>query len=522
MSQFLLLALHVEERQVWLVSLWILAVGIFAGLTILLAIWMIGAVLSRIPGINRVVTPRIIREVPLTIREGVLWPVFIIALCWVGYGLVTSFWLAPYDLMASLSRVGSVGEATTEYVIAAPDLNLPEPKPQTIDVSFDGNEIRRIMLDANGRVSVFTSLEDGVLSGAEFHVEPDETYTWNRGTDSYEQNIFHVNPFVDEHYSELYVRNETAGPVKLSVTTVTDLANPEMLTIPVAAISVILFFLIYVVQRSAMPRLSAVALSTARSEIMQPLFLILIAVGTFGLAVFIWLPYNTFGEDIKVYKDSGLTLIMVFGIVLAVWASSTSVSEEIEGRTALTVLSKPISRRSFLAGKFVGIAWTVALLFVILGVILLIGVAFKPVHDAKESAASDPTWQLCHFEVIHTIPGLVLAYMETLVLAALSVAISTRLTMLANFICCFAIYVLGHLTPLIVQSSVGKFELVQFVGELIATVFPNLDHFNIQAAVAAGVRVPYEYLGMTLLYCVIYSLIAMLLALVMFEDRDLA
>mgnify|MGYP001182713091 CR=1 FL=1 len=57
---------------------------------------------------------------------------------------------------------------------------------------------------------------------------------------------------------------------------------------------------------------------------------------------------------------------------------------------------------------------------------------------------------------------------------------------------------------------------------LIATLLPVLDHFNIQAAIAAGARVPSVYLAWALVYCVLYSSIAMLLALAMFEDRDLA
>jgi ABC-type transport system involved in multi-copper enzyme maturation permease subunit len=124
--------------------------------------------------------------------------------------------------------------------------------------------------------------------------------------------------------------------------------------------------------------------------------------------------------------------------------------------------------------------------------------------------------------MLGVVPGLVLALMETGVLAAISVAISTRLPMLANFIICFSIYVLGHLTPLVVQSSVGMFEAVRFVAELTATVLPNLEHFNIQAAVAAGVAVPGNYLAWALLYSLIYGVIALLLALVLFEDRDLA
>ncbi len=121
-----------------------------------------------------------------------------------------------------------------------------------------------------------------------------------------------------------------------------------------------------------------------------------------------------------------------------------------------------------------------------------------------------------------TVPGLILGFMETLVLAGLSVAISTRLPLLANFVICFTIYVLGHLTPLIVQVTDERFEIVKFFGQLIATIFPNLESFDLQAAVAAGIAVPMEYLGWSLLYCFLFSLIAMLLALLMFEDRDLA
>ena len=227
-------------------------------------------------------------------------------------------------------------------------------------------------------------------------------------------------------------------------------------------------------------------------------------------------------EFISALKDSGLVVIMLLGILLAVWSASGSVADEIEGKTALTVLSKPVGRRSFILGKFLGIVWTLAVLFAVLGLMLLIVVAYKPIHEARETATQDLTWQLTHMEMVYTVPSLALAFMETVVLAAISVAISTRLPLLANFTICLAIYLLGHLTPLIVQSAMGQFVFVQFFGQLIATILPNLDHFRTEAAVAAGLPVPLVYVGTALLYCVVYSLIAMLLALALFEDRDLA
>jgi ABC-type transport system involved in multi-copper enzyme maturation permease subunit len=243
--------------------------------------------------------------------------------------------------------------------------------------------------------------------------------------------------------------------------------------------------------------------------------------GVIALIGFIWIPYNTFGEDIKMLKDAGLTLILILSIILALWSASTSVADEIEGRTALTVLSKPLTRRSFVIGKFVGIVWMLALVYIIFGVVLIAAVSYKPIYDATESSFGVPDWQLCFLESIRIVPGLVLAFFEAIVIASLSIAISTRLPLMANMTICLVVYALGHLTPLVVQSSLSGFAIVEFFGKLIATVFPNLDHFNIQAAISARVDVPFEYLGWAFCYCAIYSLIAMLLALVMFEDRDL-
>ena len=67
-----------------------------------------------------------------------------------------------------------------------------------------------------------------------------------------------------------------------------------------------------------------------------------------------------------------------------------------------------------------------------------------------------------------------------------------------------------------VGQRLGDFEIVRFFGQFIATVLPVLDHFNIQAAVAAGAFVPPDYLGMAFLYCVLYSSIALLIGLAMF------
>ena len=222
------------------------------------------------------------------------------------------------------------------------------------------------------------------------------------------------------------------------------------------------------------------------------------------------------------YKEAGLQVIMLLAIFVAIWTSSISVADEIEGRTALTVLSKPIGRSQFILGKFTGIVTALILLFILLGTCFIICIAFKVPYDARESANFYITWQDSCREIAMAVPGLVLAFMEAVVLASISVAISTRLSILANLIICMGIYVIGHLLPLFVQSSVGEFAIVKFMGQLFATILPVLEHFNIYGAIAAGQHVPLSYIAWVGGYSLIYITIAMLLALALFDDRDLA
>jgi ABC-type transport system involved in multi-copper enzyme maturation permease subunit len=293
----------------------------------------------------------------------------------------------------------------------------------------------------------------------------------------------------------------------------------------VAGVAVIgLYALSHLFQLLA-PRLVAISRATAKEAIAQPLFFIVLLVGVFALVMLTIVPYNTFGEDIKIYKDSGLTLIMVASVFFALWTASLSIAEEIEGRTALTVLSKPIARWQFILGKFFGILWPVAVLFIVLGAVFLSCVSYKTAYDARETSQQDPTAEACLEQIQQITPGLALVFMEAAVLTSISVAISTRLPMLANLVICGSIYFLGHLVPILANSAVGKLPQVGFIANLLSAVLPVLENFN-----ATGIAylepkdgpVPLLYIGLSAVYCLLYCGVAMLLALLLFEDRDLA
>ncbi|QDT39392.1 ABC-2 transporter permease [Stratiformator vulcanicus] len=271
-------------------------------------------------------------------------------------------------------------------------------------------------------------------------------------------------------------------------------------------------------------RAGVIAAATTKEAIRQPLFLMILILSTLLLGVSTVIPYFSFGEDVKMLKDVGLVTILVSSLLLAIWTASTSVTDEIEGKTAMTLLSKPINRLQFVLGKYVGILQAVLLLIVILSVIFLGLVTFKPIYDAAESGGEKPEWVECISQAVQVIPGVLLVCMEAAIVTAISVAIATRLPMVVNMTACFAIFIVGHLTPVLVlaETSNRSIEVVQFVAQLIATVLPVLEFFKIEAAIARNVLVPPDYIGWSAVYCLAYVGAAILFGFILFEDRDLA
>ncbi len=295
------------------------------------------------------------------------------------------------------------------------------------------------------------------------------------------------------------------------------------------AICVGLFFLLEI-GFSYFTRTGVIARATAKEAIRQPLFALLLVIGFVLLCVNTILPFFSLGEDIKMLKDCGLATILISGLLLAIWTASTSIASEIEGKTAMTLLSKPITRQQFVLGKYVGILVAVQWLIIPLMLAMCVLVCSKVGYDAKETGREIPTWFENGWlhperltEVVQVLPGFILMFFEIGVLTAVSVAISTRAPMIVNMSTCLAVFVVGHLTPVLVQAGVLKrMEILDFMAKLIATILPNLEYFNMSAAVATGKLIPPAYLLTAFGYSLVYGAAAVLLSFILFEDRDLA
>lgn len=500
------LAIFVEKPQLWLPGPFLAATGVAFALLLLVIV----------AGGMRLASRRWGAAVLSLAGERVM--VWILA--WAAsvslFAIIGAFFLPAGFLSAainSLVRLPSAGTAQREIVVPAKTDSLP------IEIGAPYEEIDSIEIDSDVPVSIVIAREESRGTEHIYFVGPDRQARWDRQT----------NP-IDRRYKNWTASNTSDRPATLVIAVATSAEYPEVRTIYYSAAVLLVVVAAYVLMRLAFPKMSAIAMASAQDILSQWLFWLVLAAGIMLLKPtllpvpsLMHIPYSTFGEDIKMLKQGAVRVITVLATLIALWSASVAIAEELEGRTALTLLSKPVSRRQFLLGKFLGIVWPVAIMTLILGSVMLWTVSTKVVYDIRESHGDmEVTWQLCHAEMVRTAPAVLLGFFETTILTSIGVALSTRLPMLANLVVMASIYALGHIAPIVVQSSEGQFPAVTFIGQLIATVLPVLDHFDVPGAVVGTASVPASYLWYAFAYTLLYCGVALVVALALFEDRDLA
>lgn len=124
----------------------------------------------------------------------------------------------------------------------------------------------------------------------------------------------------------------------------------------------------------------------------QPLYLLLIALSGLLQILSTWstgfaMGYTESGEvsgDNKLLLDIGMGSIFIFATLLSAFIATAVLSREIENKTVLTVVSKPVGRPSLVIGKFLGVAAAIALAAITMIMFLLISLRHGVLSTASD------------------------------------------------------------------------------------------------------------------------------------------
>ena len=303
----------------------------------------------------------------------------------------------------------------------------------------------------------------------------------------------------------------------------------------------------------------------------QPVFLLLMTSSVVFQILLATPYYFAFGDEPKLVKNSTLAVMLLAGLLGAVLSALASLAREIRSGTALAVLSKPVGRAQFLLAKYAGLmaALTVLTYVNLIGTLLASRMAFdaygstdlfawalfavglvvayslggfsnfflrRPfVSDAvfcvvvmltlafvvinfytkevkPQAFATGVDWRL--------IPAAVLILFALWILAGLALACSTRFDIIPTLAICSAFFLVGIMSDYLFGRPADR---GSWWASVLYTVTPNWQLFWLADALDTGKSTfHWTYVAKAFVYVVGYVGAVLALAIVLFEERELA
>jgi len=249
----------------------------------------------------------------------------------------------------------------------------------------------------------------------------------------------------------------------------------------------------------------AVALNTFRETVRDRIFYIVALFGLVLVGSSAVLSPLTVGAQGKIVTDVGLGAMTLFGLLVVVLVGSNLVRKELDKKTIITILTKPVGRREYILGKFCGLTMTLVCLLVVMALLFLLTLLISHVKPPPGLGAA------CY-----------LAFLELAIINAAVLFFSTFVSPALAAMFTLGLFAIGHLTESIREFGqlLGN-DLQAGLTEAIYFALPNLEVFNVRGAIVHGDLVPGQHLLIATLYSLAYVSLFLLLAGAVFSRREL-
>jgi len=318
-----------------------------------------------------------------------------------------------------------------------------------------------------------------------------------------------------------------------------------------------------------MRNLITIAKNTLVETLRQPVYAVIICIALLLFLVSPSLSMYTMDDDNKLLREIGLSTLFLTSLFIAIFSASGAVSVEMENKTVMTVLTKPVQRPIFILAKFLGVLGALGLAHYICTIALLMAIR----HGVLETASDTHDWTvigaagaiasltillsaffnfvydwkfgstavvtaaiLATFGIvflvfidrnwkfnpaangIHVLDiyGSILLFLAAIIIAALAVAISSRFNMMVTLSACVGVFLLG----LISDYVFGRFAETHVWARIGRYLVPNLQVFWISDAIYEGTQVPAKYIFISGSYALCYTVAILALAVALFQRRQ--
>jgi ABC-type transport system involved in multi-copper enzyme maturation permease subunit len=235
---------------------------------------------------------------------------------------------------------------------------------------------------------------------------------------------------------------------------------------------------------------------------------ILYFIGFFALLMaFAWrlLPEIAVGTHEKIFLDLGLAAIGLLGVIVAVFVGTGLINKEIDKKTILVLIPKPLSRAEFILGKHLGLS---GVLVVMLGVMLVIYLLM--LLGMKVS-----------FQALPLIVSVFYLGLELILIAAVAIAFGVFTSSILATLMTFGVYVMGHISKDLIQLGIiSKNPNILAITKNIYLILPDLERLNFRNEAVYGLLPSADVLIANALYSLVYTGLLLGISILIFSRRQ--
>lgn len=265
-----------------------------------------------------------------------------------------------------------------------------------------------------------------------------------------------------------------------------------------------------------------IARNTVREAVRQRLFNFIALLAVVLVISAQWLRELNFGSsELKFIADFGFGAMAFFGAALTIVATVQLFFSEIEERTVLTLLAKPVWRAEFLLGKFGGVA-VVSAAFCALLTLLLAAVLWSRettlMHRFPDA--------FDHGRAVDYL-GIIAAgfaqWLKLMLLSALTLLVASfARTQLFTTGAGFMILVICHLQFLAQTAAErGGSAIARMSAGALSLMLPNFQLFDFSESLGSGDGLPWTQLARLTIYAIGYAAAVCVLASFAFRRREI-
>ena len=252
-------------------------------------------------------------------------------------------------------------------------------------------------------------------------------------------------------------------------------------------------------------RIWAIAANSFREVIRDR---ILYFIGFFALLMaFAWrlLPEIAVGTHQKIFLDLGLAAIGLLGVMVAVFVGTGLINKEIDKRTILVLIPKPLSRAEFILGKHLGLSGVLA---VMLGVMLVIYLLM--LLGMKVS-----------FQALPLIVSVFYLGLELILIAAVAITFGVFTSSIIATLMTFGFYLMGHISKDLIQLGIiSKNANILAITKNIYLILPDLERLNFRNEAVYGLLPSADVLMGNALYSLVYTGLLLGISILIFSRRQ--